>query len=137
MTRITGNSLMFDEEEVKATTAHLPRLIRVIFYGLGITNEGYLERYRHYFRAMFPDKNKKEFSQKSTADRKFLMERRKLTFNMVQGIMLAMGYDVESVTIKLRDKLSGEIKTFSTEDTVESLKKALEKGNDGSIDSLM
>lgn len=136
MSRLTGSDLMFDEEEVRTTDKLLPRLIRVIFFGLSITNTGYLERYYHYFREKYRDKTRKEFSQKAAADRKFLLDKRKLTFNMLTNVLSAMGYDVESVSIRVRDVLTGEVKTFSTDDTVEALKEMVEKEKSVGIQTL-
>lgn len=127
MARFSGSSLMFDEDDIRTTTEHLPRLIRIILYAEGITNDGYLERYKHYFRGLFPDKTQKEFSQKAAADRKFLLDHRKLTWNMMRGVLIALGYDVEGVDIRVRDRLTGEVRTFSTDSTVDELKADIEK----------
>lgn len=137
MSRINGSALMFDEEEVKNTTEFLPRLIRVIFYGLSITNDGYLDRYLRYYKDLHPDKTRKEFSQKSAADRKFLHDRRKLTFNLMRHVLSAMGYDIECVSVRVRDHLTGEVKTFSTDDTIDDLKSAIEKEKQVGVQSLM
>lgn len=128
---------MFDEEDVKSTYEHLPRLIRIIFFSLGITNEDYLRRYRDYYRYMFPDKGRKELAQKSTADRKVLQDKTKLTFSMMHGIMTAMGYEIDSVTVVIREKMTGETKVFSTSDTVEMLKQNIENDNVIGVQSLV
>lgn len=138
MSRIDGSALMFDEEEVRETTdPGLPRLIRVIFFGLSITNNGYLERYHSWFKDNFRDKNRKEFSQKSTADRKTLLERKKLTYTMLRHVVKAMGYDIESVTVRLKDRISGDSLTFSTDDTVEDLKRVIEESKSIGIQSFL
>lgn len=123
MGRVTGTKLMFNEDDVRSVSdPMLPRLIRVIFFGLDITNEGYLARYSRYFREIFTgDKTQKEHSQKAAADRKFLLDPRKLTINMMRSVLLAMGYDIECISVRLRDRLTGEELTFSTDDTVEKL----------------
>jgi hypothetical protein len=136
MTKISGSTLMFDEEEVKKTTEFLPRLIRVIFYYFGITNDSYLDRYRDFFCRMFPDKSRKEFSQKSVADRKVLLDRKQLTIKMLLNVLSAMGYDTEAVSIRIRDRLTGEVKEFSTDDTVEKIKSMLEQEREIGIQSL-
>lgn len=136
MSRLTGSELMFDEEEVRTTDKLLPRLIRVIFFGLSITNMGYLDRYYHYFREKYRDKTRKEFSQKAAADRKFLLDRRKLTFNMLTSVLSAMGYEVECVSVRIKDVLTNEVKTFSTDDTVEELKEMVEKAKQVGITKL-
>ena len=128
---------MFDEDEIKATTEpSLPRLIRIAFFGLSITNDSYIQRYFHYYRDMYRDKTRKEFSQKVGADRKFLLDRRKLTFNMMRSVLSAMGYDVECVSIRVRDRLTGDSRTFSTDDSVEELKRIKEKENEIGIQSI-
>jgi len=136
MSRINGSALMFDEEEVKATREFLPRLIRVIMFGLGITNDGYLDRYYHWFRGAFPGRTRKEFSQKSAADRKFLHDRQKLTFNLMRSVLTAMGYDIECVSVRVIDRVTGEVRTFSTDDTVDSLKEMRDKEKEIGVQSL-
>ena len=137
MSKVTGSSLMFDEEEVKNTYESLPRLVRIIFYGLGITNDAYLDRYSHYFRQAHPDRNRKEFSQKAAADRKFLLDRRKLTFNMMRNVLTAMGFDIVSVSMDVRDKLTGEVKTFSTDDSIDELRERAAKARDDGLGSIL
>lgn len=137
MARSANNAPMFDEDEVRSTHELLPRLIRVIFFGLGITNNEYTNYYYNFFRAVFPDKTHKEFIQKAAADRKFLQERHKLTFNMLRNVVQAMGWDVESVSLEIRNRLTGEVRVFSTRDTVEMLKENLEKDQQIGVDSII
>jgi hypothetical protein len=128
MSRAAGSSLMFDEESIRSTTEHLPRLIRIIFYAFGITNEGYLRRYYQYFQDLYPEKSFKEFNQQATSHRKVLLEsKRKLTFNMLRTTLNAMGYDIDSVQVHVTNKLNGEKRVFSTEDTVETINEVLKK----------
>jgi hypothetical protein len=128
---------MFDENEVKSTPdPAFPRLIRNIFFGLSISNDNYLERYYHYYRDRFRDKTRKEFSQKAAADRKFLLDRRKLTYNMFRSVMEAMGYNVECISVRIRDNLTGEVRTFSTDDSVEKLSALVEQEKEVGLSSL-
>jgi hypothetical protein len=127
---------MFDEDEVKATGEFLPRLIRVVMFGLGITNDGYLDRYWRSFRSTFPGKSRKEFSQKSAADRKFLHDRKNLTFKLMRSVLTAMGYEIECVSIRVIDRMTGEVRTFSTDDTVDDLKAYLQKEKEIGVQSL-
>jgi hypothetical protein len=120
---------MFDEEDVRnVREPMLPRLIRIIFFGNGITNEEYLLRYNHYFREFGSgNKTQKEHSQKAAADRKFLLDHRKLTINMMRSVLSAMGWEIEAISVRLSDRLTGETREFSTDDTVEKLKAELER----------
>lgn len=136
MSRVNGSALMFNEEDIESTTEFLPRLIRVVFYGLGITNNGYLERFYHYFQEIHRDKTRKEFSQKAAADRKFLLDPRKLTFNMMTGDIAAMGWNMKSVSIEIQDRLTGEVKTFSTNMTVDDLKDLVARDNEVGVQSV-
>lgn len=136
MPRINGAALFFDEEEVKETTALLPRLIRVFMFGLGITNDGYLERYWRYFRDTNRDKTRKIFSQKATTDRKFLADKTKVTFSLMSHAVEAMGYDIEAVSMRVRDRTTGEVMEFSTDDTAEELKEKRERKNSSGIQSI-
>lgn len=136
MSKIDTAALMFNEEDVKSTVSLIPKLIRIAFYGLTITNEGYLARYLHSYMGAHPDASRKEFSQKAAADRKCLMEPKKLTFNMASTLMSAMGYDIETVQITVRDRLFGESRTFSTDMTIDQLKQMLEKEKEVGIGSI-
>lgn len=130
-----GSRLMFDEEEVRTTTAFLPRLIRVIFYGLGITNETYMARYFRGFTRLYRKKTRKELSQKCSTDRKFIREP-KLTFSLLQNVLTNMEFEIKSVTIELMDVTTGEIRTFSTSDTIAELDAYREKEKKIGIDSI-
>lgn len=127
---------MFDEEDIKRTSEFLPRLSRIIMFAAGITNDGYTTRYHKYFKSMFPTKSRKEFTQQSAADRKSLLDREKLTFSRMRIILSAMGYDIEAVSIRIVDRVTGEVKTFSTDNTVEQLKEMLEQEKEIGIKSL-
>ncbi len=128
MGRLSGNNPMFDEEDIRRVTdPGLPRLARQIFFGESITNEGYLSRYNNYHRGLNQgDKTQKEYSQKAAADRKTLNDPRKLTFNMLRSVLVAMGYDIESVSVRLHNQMTGETRTYSTDDTIEDLLKIRE-----------
>lgn len=136
MAKINGAGLMFNEESVKKTTEFLPRLARIIFYYYGITNDNYLDRYKDYWLRVFPGKTRKEFSQKSVADRKVLLDPTQMTMKMLRNILQAMGFDLESVSIKVKDRLTGEVKEFSTDDTIEKLKSMMDEEKEIGIGSL-
>jgi uncharacterized protein YneF (UPF0154 family) len=136
MAKIDTAALMFSVEDVKSTTSLLPRLIRNVFFGLRITNEGYLARYLHDYLGKNPDRSRKEFSQKAAADRKVLMEQRRITFNMIETILSAMGYNIEVVQIQVRDRLMGETKTFSTDMSIEQLMDMINREQEVGIDSI-
>ena len=124
MARTNGSSLFFDDQEIHNTPNLLPRLIRILFYGLGITNDDYLDRYERYFREHNPHKTRKELTLEASSNRKMLFgDRRKLSFNKFKELTEVMGYDVESLTVKIRDRTTGEIKIFSTDDTPTQLLK--------------
>ena len=136
MSRINGSALMFDEEDVKTTSEFLPRLIRIIMFATGVTNDGYIMRYHRYFKSMFPTKSRKEFTQKSAADRKSLLDKSKLTFSLMRTVLSAMGYDIECVSVRVKDRVTGEVRTFSTDDTVEDLKAFMEQEKEIGVQSL-
>lgn len=135
MSKKNGAALMFDEEAVRGNADYLPRLIRIIFYGNAITNDGYIARYWRYFKVL-GGKTRKMFTQDTSADRKVLLDRDKLTFNKMRHVLTAMGYDIECVSIRIKDRMSGEVRTFSTDDTVEQLKEYLERDRQIGIQSL-
>lgn len=124
--QIDGTSLMFDEEQVRTTRAFLPRLIRIIFYGLAISNNDYISRYQRYLKAS-GGKPTRESNQKLASDRKFLQDKHSLTFKLMNTVLIAMGLDIECITVRVKDRITDEVRTFSTDDTVDSLKAELEK----------
>jgi hypothetical protein len=136
MSRINGSALMFDEEDVKTTSEFLPRLIRIIMFATGVTNDGYITRYHRYFKSIFPSKSRKEFTQKSAADRKSLLDKSKLTFSLMRTVLSAMGYDIECVSIRVKDRVTGDVRTFSTDNTVEELKDFMAQEKEIGVQSL-
>jgi hypothetical protein len=127
---------MFDEEDVKTTSEFLPRLIRIIMFATGVTNDGYITRYHRYFKSIFPSKSRKEFTQKSAADRKSLLDKSKLTFSLMRTVLSAMGYDIECVSIRVKDRVTGDVRTFSTDNTVEELKDFMTQEKEIGVQSL-
>lgn len=124
MARTNGSSLFFDEQEIHNTPNLIPRLIRILFFRFGITNDDYLDRYERYFRERHPHKTRKELTLEASSNRKALFQdRRKLTFNKFKELTEAMGYDVETVMVSVRDRATGEIITLSTDDTPAKLLK--------------
>lgn len=126
MSKIDGSALVFDEEQVRTTRAFLPRLIRIIFYGLSISNNDYISRYQRFLKKL-GGKETREANQKIVSDRKFLQDKHSLTFKLMNHVLIAMGLDIEAISIRTRDRITDEVRTFSTDDTVDSLKKELEK----------
>lgn len=137
MAKIVGTALMFGPDDIRETTAMLPRLMRIIFYALGITNENYMKRYWDWWREHHPDQTRKEFSQKAAADRGFVGDRRKLTINMATGLLSAMGQEVVTISFTLKDQLTGEVRTFSTDDTVEKIDQQIADDNTIGVSSLV
>jgi hypothetical protein len=135
-TKLDGGALMFGEDQVRTTRAFLPRLIRIIFFGLSISNNDYLSRYHRFLKASSGGKSTRELNQKIASDRKFLQDKHNLTFKLMNHVLIAMGLDIEAISIRTRDRITEEVRTFSTDDTVDSLKKELEKENTIGITSL-
>lgn len=127
MSKIDGSALMFDEEQVRTTRSPLPRLIRIIFYGLSITNNEYISRYQRFIRSTSGGRSTRESNQKLGSDRKFLQDKHNLTYKLMNSVLIAMGLDIECISVRVRDRITDEVKTFSTDDTVDSLKADLEK----------
>ena len=138
MSRVNGSPLMFNEEEVRTTGRAylLPRLIRIIFYGLQITNDSYLNKYWDYYQMVNPGKTRKDFSFKSAADRDGIRQKTKLTFNMMSTVIRAMGWEIDAVDVRLRNVLTGETKEFSTDMTVADLDAMVAKDQEIGITSI-
>jgi hypothetical protein len=134
--KLDGGALMFGEDQVRSTRAFLPRLIRIIFFGLSISNNDYISRYQRFLKASSGGKTTRESNQKIASDRKFLQDKHNLTFKLMNHVLIAMGLDIEAISVRTRDRITDEVRTFSTDDTVDSLKKALEKENTIGITSL-
>lgn len=137
MSAIDGSKLMFDETSVQKTTALLPRLLRIIFFGRGITHDEYVTRYHRYLNKTEPWKDRKERSQKIASDRKFLAEDKKLTFNLLSNALSAMDIDIECISFRVRDHTTGETLTFSTDQTSSELKEMVEKEKSIGVQSLV
>ena len=126
MSRISGSALLIDEGELRSATRFIPKIARLFFYGLGITNDSYLERYRRFYHERFPDRTPKELSQKATADRKVLLDQ-KMTFNMLSGLSDAMGCDITAVQVEFKDRLTGEVMIFYSNISIDEFKKQIEE----------
>ena len=138
MSRNNPSTLMFDEDEIRSVTdPALPRLLRIIFYANSITNEIFNERYRRYLQTVYPEMDQKEFGQRITSLRKALFEaRKKMTFNMFRGVLLALGYEIAGIDIRVRFKLTGEIQTFSTDDNLDTIKAKMMADRDVGVSSI-
>ena len=122
MSKHLGSSLVFTEDDVKSTRVLLMRLIRTIFFGLGITNNDYIDRYHEHQAKIHDDKSQKEIQSMAVVDRKVMIEQRDITFKKLSHIAANMGYDIECVSVRLRDTLTKETIVFSTDDDIETLK---------------
>lgn len=130
MAKFKGSSLIFDEDDVRRAGEPLPRLIRIIFYAMDITVDKYMDRYLRFLRETRRDRTPKENATKAAADRKTLIEsENSVTFKMMNGALQGMGFDIESVSVRFRDRATGEVHCFSTDDDVNSVNefKAREK----------
>lgn len=137
MTRVEGSRLMFDENQVRTTRALIPRLIRIIFFGFSITNNDYIARYQHHNRVMYGNKPARDASQKMISDRKSMQNKNSLTFKMFSAVLTAMGLDIEAITVRLRDRVTGDTRTFSTDDTVDTIIANMAKEKTTGFDSLL
>ena len=89
-----------------------------------------------YLRETRRDRTPKENATKASADRKTLIENAdSITFKMMSGALEAMGLDIEAVSIRLKDRITGEVHVFSTDDTVDDLRKYIAREKSIGIDS--
>ena len=135
MTPHNGSSPVFEGDEIRYTRYLLPRLIRVIFYRMGITNTDYLARYIRYAREKNPVPSDKEHETAGRADRRAIKEP-KLTFSKMQHVMSMMGCDIECISVRLRERSTGQIRLFSTDESLEDLNVQIAKERDITLDSL-
>ena len=131
------SALMFDADEIKRLPPNLlPRLIRIIYFRLGITNEEYRRRYHEYAQENEPQESVKKITEQASSNAKFIRERSSLTFNMLHNAIDKMGYDLETVTVTLRDRLTGDKVTCSTDDTLQTLQDQIAKEKEIGVRSL-
>lgn len=128
MAKNDGSAPFFDADEVMsiANDAILPRLVRVIFYGLRITNDKFHDKYHEFYRHIFGD-NPEKISTKRSADKRALLDRKKLTFTMLHSALRALEYDTIGATVTIRHRVTGKQYTFSTTDTIEHLNEIIKK----------
>jgi len=141
MTKVRGSSLFFDEDDItsnRSTIAALPRLLRIIFYAFGITNEGYLRRWSHYYQREVPNGSPKDFQMKSGSMRKALIESRtNLTYKAFSAAMTVMGFSIEGVSVRLKNLNTGETRTFSTDDTLEDIEQVTDRDRPVGVQSII
>jgi hypothetical protein len=130
--------LVFDEQDIRSTStrALLPLLIRIFMFRHQITNDQYLERYERAYNAAVPEHTRKEFTQKAQSDRKAMVEQQKITFNLLNTIIQAMGFKIEAVSIRVSSKMSGKEWTVSTDDSIEDLKSKIAEDIEINVQSL-
>lgn len=136
MPKINGSSLLIDENMVKESSDHLSRLMRLILFSLQISSDEFLDRYRRFYRSVLSVTDQTKYLQKGTSDRRIIVDGKSVTFSMMRNVLTYMGYDITEVSIKVRDKATGEIKEFSTSQTVDELKADLEDSKKIGIDSI-
>ncbi len=141
MKRVDRSALFFDEEDVRKSTGFLPRLVRIVFYALGITNEEYGRRYERYIRENNGVANRVINHLQISANRKSLNESdrhdKSLTFKLFNTVINAMGYDIECVSVRMRDRVTDEVFTFSTDMTSDDLKVFSEKEKEIGVKSFI
>jgi hypothetical protein len=139
MSKPNGSAPVFPEEDVKtyaSSTRFLPKLLRMIFFRFGITNDGYMERYWKWWSSAHYGQPRKECHSQAGQIRNFIKGREKLTYNMVSGVLRAMGYEITEVRFTIIDRVTRETYEFSTNDSVDELKEQIAKENAVGIDSL-
>jgi L-asparaginase/Glu-tRNA(Gln) amidotransferase subunit D len=136
MAKVNPAELVFNRDDVREANSHLlVRLIRVMFYKLRITNEDHARRYLRTMKAM-SRKSEKEINQDSTIARRFVREPGKVTYRLFSLEVLAMGYQLEEMSMRVRDRNTGQVYTFSTDMTADSIDKQQEEDEPTGLDSL-
>ena len=128
MSRNDPSRLFFGKEDVISTSVIIPRLIRAIFYGLGITNDTFNMCYRKFFGELYHG-DVDRVGSKISADRGTISDKNKLTFVMFHTTLRALGYDIRSCSVTIVHRETDKEYTFSTTDSVEVLDKIV-KEND-------
>ena len=127
MVKPNGYALFFDSEDVRRTTAKLPRLIRIIFYSLGLTNDDFNRLYGRAELMSGIDVDLDKLKANATTYRTTIRDSQKLTYSMMTSVLRSMGYETEAVSIRLRDMVTGQVMTFSTDETVDSIEETIRK----------
>lgn len=127
---------MFDEEDVERVTRKLPRLIRIIFYALRLTNAEFDDRYWSYWQRELPTRDRKDFTQQKSANRNAVSNEKSLTFKLFEHILYVMGYNIKAITVELEDQETGKLLTFSTKQTSEELKEMVSQEKPIGIQSI-
>lgn len=133
MARLPPHELMIKAADVKKTTAPIPRLIHIILYALRITNDQFAALYTDFDK---PSEKKSSVHPRLGASRAAMSNKHSATFYMFMNLLGILQYDLEDITVKIRDKNTGDIKEFSYSDTIEKLDDVTEKTHAIGIDSL-
>ena len=136
MSRLPPNELMISADDVRKTSAPLPRLIHNLFYALGMTHGRYHDYYMEYAAEQWADEPKSKIHPKLGANRSAVKERRSATFYLLTVVMAVLKKDLIRITIDLRDRTTGEEMSISSTDTVEDLDRKRQKQESFGIDSL-
>lgn len=131
-----GSALMFDAEDVRRAKGFIPRLIRAIMYRLQITNDDFKQRYWRTFQTRHPDKDRKEFSQQHTTNRRFIVNRGSITFNLASQTLDYLGLDIEDVSFTVRDRDTNQRYVINANMAIDELDKLIEEEKPRGLTSL-
>lgn len=137
MARFNGSTPVFHEDEVRRSSNFLPRLIRLIFFRLRLTNNEVRDRYHEYYARTHPGMTTKPAESEININLKRVVNGTdSITFKLMHHMMTALGLDLESVSVQFRDSRTGKVYRISTEQTVENLKTEIEKEDVIGVSSL-
>ena len=136
MSRLPPNEMMITADDVRKTSAPLPRLIHNLFYGLGITHGRYHDHYMEYASETWKDEPKSKIHPKLGANRSAIKERRSATFYLLTVVLAVLKKDLVRITIDLRDRTTGEEMSISSTDTVEDLDRKRQEQESFGVNSL-
>lgn len=136
MARLPPSRLMIEADDVRKTKKALPRLLHNIFYLFQITNEKFASLYAPYAKARWPNEPQNKYHPRLGAARGAVQNRDNVTFYMFETNMDVLRKDIVDITVKIRDRDTGEIDEVSVSDTVEKLDAMRNKSEDYGVSSL-
>lgn len=108
-------------EEIRTTNELLPKLLRVILYGLQMTASAYDHAHWRIYQADHPGEGDDAFRRNKASLNRPMDDPKSLTYKAFRRIMYYMGYDIESISVTIVERATGRRETFSTLDSVAKL----------------
>lgn len=106
-----------DKDLLSRTRDHLTRLIQLILYRRGVTNDEYVHAHTEHWRRYNSGKDASMAAGNRTHLRKILTHPgANVTWKMFNHALLVFRFDIVRISVTIRDQRTGELTTYHSDD---------------------